>query len=301
MKIKLLAACLLSCLTIAACSQSDTTKQQETQTIAASSTHVANTATAEAVNHNPDWPSYLATTDATNAPYELHDTKGGIIGFDADLIQAIAKQEQFNVQIISQPWDGIFKSLNSNQNHILIAPLTITPERSEQVTFTIPYIYPTRTAYLLPETAERLGIRDYADLPKASSIAAKGKTTNVSSLEADFGAENLKIKGMDSQYLAFADMIRKQSDVAFGDTAVLQYHATSVKDTNFVKIEQPLKIPVEAGFAVKKGNTELAAKLNSGLKKVVVNGEYRRIAIKWFGEDLGNKIANTTEAHMKIK
>lgn len=298
MKIRLLSACVFSSLLAVACSESAPQKPQEKNTASAAvASDATNTESAVAVTKNPDWPTYLATTDATNAPYELRDDKGIVIGFDADLIQAIAREEKFNVDIVPQVWDGIFNSLNSGEKHILIAPLTITPERREQVLFTLPYIYPTRTAYLLEETANNLGIKTYADLVKGT-VSTKGKTTNQTSLEADFG-NSIKITPTDSQYLAFTSMVSKKTDIGFGDTAVMQYHADSVKDIKLVKIEQPLKMPIEAGFAVKKGNQELVEKLNSGLKKVVESGEYRKISIKWFGDELGNKIATTTETNLK--
>ena len=37
------------------------------------------------------------------------------------------------------------------------------------------------------------------------------------------------------------------------------------------------------GFGVKKGNKEMVAKLNEGLKKVRESGEYDQIYQKWFG------------------
>ena len=37
------------------------------------------------------------------------------------------------------------------------------------------------------------------------------------------------------------------------------------------------------GIAVKKGNAELLAKLNAGLRKVRENGEYERLRAKWIG------------------
>ena len=37
------------------------------------------------------------------------------------------------------------------------------------------------------------------------------------------------------------------------------------------------------GIAVRKGNTELLNKINSGLKKIIANGEYAKVYAKWFG------------------
>lgn len=283
-------------ISIVGCNNSEVAKDQP----AATEGTEQGTAT-EKVNEvkaNPDWPTYVVATDPSNAPFEGRDEKGLVEGFDVDLIQAIAELEKFNVNIIPEPWAGIFEALDSGERDILIAPLTITPERDQLVDFTIPYIYPTRTAYMLPETAAKLGINTYEDLPKASSVAAKEATTNVSSLEEDFGG-NLNIVPVTSQYLALTAVTSGKADVGFGDTAVLQYHAKDMKDIQFKTIEQTLNEPVRAGFAVKNGNQELVALLNKGIQDVVANGSYRKIAVKWFGEELGNQVADRTEAQMK--
>lgn len=272
-----------------------TTTEAATQTTTTGEAPTSTTATEAA---NPDWPTYVVATDPSNAPFEGRDNKGLVEGFDVDLINAIAKAEKFNVTIIPQPWSGIFDALNSGERDILIAPLTITAERDKDVDFTQPYIYPTRTAYMLPETATKLGITSYTDLPKAT-IAAKGGTTNVSSLENDFGADKLQIVPVTSQYLALTSVTSGKTDVGFGDTIVLKYHADQMKDIKFTTVEQTLSEPVRAAFAVKNGNKELADLLSKGITNVVASGEYRKIAVKWFGEEMGNKVADRTEAQMK--
>ena len=45
-------------------------------------------------------------------------------------------------------------------------------------------------------------------------------------------------------------------------------------------------IPVEYyGIPMKKGNTELATKMNASLKKLISNGKYNEIYKKWFKKD----------------
>ena len=40
----------------------------------------------------------------------------------------------------------------------------------------------------------------------------------------------------------------------------------------------------DLGIAVKKGNKELLAKIDSGLAKIKANGEFSKIYQKWFGK-----------------
>ncbi|MFD1244600.1 transporter substrate-binding domain-containing protein [Paralysiella testudinis] len=264
--------------------------------LAACSTEPANTAQTTAASQETssdlpaDAPTYLVATDASNAPYELRDEQGKVTGFDIDLINAIAEQQGFKVQVIAQSWTGIFDSLDNGTRHIVVAPITITEERKKLVDFTDPYIYPTRSAFMLPERAQELGVKSFDDL-KNVTIAMKDKTTNLTSLQEMFGKDHDKFMPVATQYLAFKDMAGGKVDVGFGDTIVMRYHSKFFPNQKFIQIEQPLKEKIEAGYAVKKGNDELRNKLNAGLKAVRENGTYQKIAEKWFDAESAARVS----------
>lgn len=239
----------------------------------------------------------LAVTDATNAPYELRDENGQIIGFDIDLINAIAKSQSLKIIVLPYRGNYLLDALENNDKRIIIAPLTITEERKKKLDFTIPYILPTRIAYLKPETAEKLEIKNFNDLDKGT-IAAKARTTNVSALESIFGKDNPNIIGVPSQYLAMKSMYSDQTNSAFGDTAVLNYHKQFV-DIPLVSFLQPLDEPVLAGFALKKGDDKLKQILDKGIKDVVANGDYEKIAKKWFGNEQAQIFTNSIKEYLK--
>lgn len=228
----------------------------------------------------------IAATDATNAPYEMRDEQGQLIGFDVDLIRAIAANQHMDVTVLPHSWSSIFDALNAGEKDIIVAPLTITEERRQRVDFTIPYILPTRTALIKPDTVSNLDIHSFYDLDKGT-IAAKGQTTNQSALESFFGVGNPNIVPVGSQYLAFKAMMSDEVNSAFGDTLVVNYHASFVPDVPLLAIVQPMNEPVEAGFAIRKGNTELKQIIDNGIRGVLQDGTYETLAIKWFGEEQG--------------
>lgn len=234
----------------------------------------------------------LAATDATNAPYEMRDEKGQLIGFDVDIIKAIAHSQNLDVTVLPHSWGSIFEAINAGEKDVIVAPLTITEERKKLVDFTIPYILPTRTALMKPEVQQALGINGFYDLDKGK-IAAKGQTTNITALEEFFGKDNPNIVSVASQYLAFKDMMSGAVDSGFGDTLVLKYHASFVQNLPLVAFEQPLDEPVYAGFAVRKGNSSLKQTLDQGILDIISSGVYKTLAVKWFGEIEGAKFTNS--------
>lgn len=89
--------------------------------------------------------SFLVAMDAAYAPFEWVDERTGeIVGFDADLIKAIAAEMGFAVELRHFEWDGIIASLLSGNADLIISAMTITEERQQSVTFSDPYFEATQ-------------------------------------------------------------------------------------------------------------------------------------------------------------
>lgn len=73
-------------------------------------------------------------TEATFAPFEFID-KGEIVGFDVDLLNAVAEEAGYEVKIENTGWDSMLVGLNKNQLDIGMAGITIDDERKNLTTF----------------------------------------------------------------------------------------------------------------------------------------------------------------------
>lgn len=79
-------------------------------------------------------------TDAAFAPFEFQDENSkDYTGFDVDLIKAIGKQMGYQVQIQNTGFDGLIPALEAGNIDVVIAAMSITPERSAKVNFSKPY------------------------------------------------------------------------------------------------------------------------------------------------------------------
>ena len=72
-------------------------------------------------------------------------------------------------------------------------------------------------------------------------------------------------------------------DSVLVDKTVTEYYIAQQGDKDIMMVPH-LYNPKQNGFAVSKRNTELATKLNKGLKMIRENGEYDKIYEKWFGK-----------------
>lgn len=85
-----------------------------------------------------DENTWLVATSADNPPYE-HMSNGEITGFDIDFIMAIGQHLGKNIELKNMEFHGLLAALASKNVDMVIAGMSITPERQAQVDFSIPY------------------------------------------------------------------------------------------------------------------------------------------------------------------
>nr|MBC8452643.1 transporter substrate-binding domain-containing protein [Spirochaetota bacterium] len=82
----------------------------------------------------------IIATDATWPPMEFIDVKGDLVGFDIDMLHALAEEGGFEVDIRNTAWDGIFAGLKNGAYDAVCSSVTITEERQAEMAFTESYI-----------------------------------------------------------------------------------------------------------------------------------------------------------------
>ena len=78
-------------------------------------------------------------TEGAYAPFNYTNADGSLGGFDVDIANALCAKMQAECQISAQDWDGIIPALKTGKFDAIIAAMSVTPERSEQVDFSQPY------------------------------------------------------------------------------------------------------------------------------------------------------------------
>ncbi|MDO5686882.1 MAG: transporter substrate-binding domain-containing protein [Neisseria sp.] len=227
-----------------------------------------------------DMPTYLVATEASYAPYEFRDEAGKVIGFDADLLEAIGEKQGFRVQILSRPWDGIFDTVETGERDIVAAALKITPERLARFEVSMPYAESTRVAVVRADS----GIESFADL-QGKSVATQTATTHADVIREFQG----NVIEENTQYLAFRDVLSGKTDSAVGEGGVMRYYVNTLaadaspgkNDLRVIEHQQPQKEYM--GFMIKKGRKDLANEVNAGLQAIQADGTYAKIHQKWFG------------------
>jgi ABC-type amino acid transport substrate-binding protein len=224
------------------------------------------------MNTSEQLPTYIVGTEAQFPPFEIVDSQGNIVGFDIDLLNAIAEDQGFKVKYLDQDFAGLIPALQTGNIDIIASGMTITDERAKQVNFSEPYI----TAGLaLAVTVDRNDINSVDDL--------KGKTVAVQTGSTGFDkAEELKKAGIITEIKDFPHVDEAIEELKIGGADAM---INDLPVTNAFIAAQPgvIKIvgkPLNSesyGFAVRTGNTELLNKINTGLKDVKNSGKYDQL------------------------
>lgn len=216
-------------------------------------------------------------SEASFPPMEFIDDQGQIVGFDIDVVKAIAKETGLDIEIRNVAWDGIFGALKSGSVDVIASSVTITDERKAQFDFSRPYYRAGQSLLVRSSDSQK-----YPDLS-----ALQGKTVGVQI--GTTGAEhmqklgNYELKQYNTAGLAIIDLANGQVEAVLIDKPVADYHASQKPEfrDKIVVAGEPYTTE-NFGLVVRKGDTELLNVLNTGLEKLEANGTLQKLEAKWF-------------------
>lgn len=222
-------------------------------------------------------------TNAEFEPFEYMDEDGQTpIGFDIELINAIAEDQGMTVEINNLEFDALTMAVQNGSLDAAIAGISVTPERQEQVAFTDTYY----TAGLnIAVAADNEDIKSEEDL-QGKIVTAQQGTTGADKceelLEAGLVAD---VKILPNINVCMLELANGSVDAVIMDIPVNnRYVELHPEDT---KIAAEFVVPEgeeeEFAIAVALENTELLEKLNAGLQNVKDNGVYNELFDKYFG------------------
>ena len=126
---------------------------------------------------------YVVGTNAEYPPFEYVEN-GEIAGFDAEIIKEAAKRMGIEYKWLNTNFDGLIPALQTKKVDIVIAGMSVTPEREKAVNFSIPYL----TSNVAIVTNSKNPIKDMNDLSGKSYGVELGTTKEASARKID-GAE----------------------------------------------------------------------------------------------------------------
>ncbi|PZG15095.1 ABC transporter substrate-binding protein [Nonomuraea aridisoli] len=225
-------------------------------------------------------------TVCTNIPYEpfqFKDDSGKIVGFDVDIVDLAAKKLGVTQNIVDIDF-AVIKSgaaMAAKKCDVAAAGMTITPDRQQNIDFSVPYFDATQ-ALLAKKGTGAASLEDVK--AKGLKLGAQASTT---------GLDYVKKAGFDPT--EYADSAKEllalqagQADVIVQDLPVVLTWLKKPEIAEKFEMIASLDTGEQYGIGLKKNADPVLLKtINDAITQAKSDGTYEQIFVKWFGKKPG--------------
>ncbi|MEK1907189.1 MAG: transporter substrate-binding domain-containing protein [Pseudomonas sp.] len=216
--------------------------------------------------------------DPTYMPFEMTNKRGEIIGFEVDLLKAMAKAMGVKLELVSTSYDGIIPALLTDKFDMIGSGMTLTQERNLRVNFTSPFIVVGQTLLIRKDLQGE--IKSYKDL-NASKYRITSKIGTTGEMVAKKLIAQAQYHGFDNEQEAVMDVVNGKADAFIYDAPYNVVAVNKAGAGKLVFLPEPFTYEPLA-FGLKKGDYDSINWINNWLLQIQKDGTYDRIHAKWF-------------------
>lgn len=217
-------------------------------------------------------------------PMEYFDSEHQPAGFDVDLGKAIAQEMGVKAEFIQISFAGLIPALDADRIDMIMADMSITPERSKVVKF-VPYFDDGDT--IVVQAGNPLNIQNLSDLSEKTVAVQLGTT-----LQAAAESENTKLTSEGKKpikILTFPQATEAMNQLSLGrvsavllTNSIAKYYAKQ-NPTQFLVPGKPFN-PQPVGIAINMQNTQLEQAVSEAVKKLKADGTLKKIESKYLAD-----------------
>ncbi|RPF48216.1 amino acid ABC transporter substrate-binding protein (PAAT family) [Hydrogenoanaerobacterium saccharovorans] len=263
--IAIMLAAMLAVTVFAGC----TKKGGESSAAPAGSTDATSTESSSASPATVEEGKLIMVTEAGFAPYEYYEGQD-VVGVDVDIAKEIAAAMGKELVVKDIAFDSIIPEINAGKADIGAAGMSITPERLEEVDFTIEY---ATSKQVIVVKKDNTAIKNPEDI-KGKKIAVQlGTVADI--VVTDEYPDSTIIQ--QKKYLAAAEDVKSgKADCIVMDALPAQELVKA--NSELVILEKEL-FTDKYGMAVKKGNKALLDQVNTILQKLMDEGKIEEFTL----------------------
>lgn len=221
----------------------------------------------------------LVGTEATYPPFEYRNEKNEVVGYDIDVVEAIAKHLGKKVEIVDMSFDGLIPALITGKVDLVAAGMTNTEERRKKVNFSSVY-YDIENAFVVRA--------DDSSITKLDDLKGKIATVQIGTAQDTF----ITNTGLPAEIKRFQknDDALMEIKVGRGDFCVVNLTVANAFLRNNKTFEEDLKIGFRnkihregegIALGLPKGDDALLNAVNGAIETMKNNGEFDSIKKKY--------------------
>jgi len=212
--------------------------------------------------------------DNAYPPYEFVDENGVHTGFNVDLMNAVSRAAELDIEIELGEWNLVVERFKSGELDGLIG-MAVTPERQRMYGFSIPH----NTLHMVIFYREGSEEPDVDDLRGRKIVVQRNGVMHDYLLESSMTEE---IVAVESPLDGLKLLSSGTGDFGLFEKYQSLYFANNNEIHN-LEVSDATVFERDYAFATARDNFVLLNRLNKGLLLVRESGEYKDIFEKWFG------------------
>ena len=187
-------------------------------------------------------------------------------GYDVVIASMIAKDLGMEVQVVKTDWDSLIPSLNAGAIDCIIAGMTETPERAQEVNFTTPY-YESQMVVIVRADSDLVGINDIQQL---SGHKVLGQINTTYDEIIDQINDVVHLTPLDTYPRMILSLQSGEADAITAELPVANGVVAANPDLAIVEFAPDKGFVVDTcvSIAVAKENTELLNNIQTALDKI---------------------------------
>ncbi|MFW0755568.1 transporter substrate-binding domain-containing protein [Pseudomonas sp. H11T01] len=220
--------------------------------------------------------------DPSYAPFESKAADGSLVGFDIDLGNAICAELKVKCKWVESDFDGMIPGLKANKFDGVISSMTVTEAREKVIDFSSElFSGPTALVY-----KKGSGISDVASL-KGKKVGYEQGTIQEAYAKAVLDKAGVTTQAYANQDQVYADLTSGRLDASIQDMLQAELGFLKSPQGAAYEVSKPVNdplLPAKTAVGISKGNKDLKALLDKGIKALHDDGTYATIQKKHFGD-----------------
>ena len=214
-------------------------------------------------------------------PFNVRSRDKSVVGFDVDLAKALAGAMQVDLEIVEIPFGDLLAGLIAGKADMVISGMTITLERTREVSFIGPYILSGKS--LLTTAGIKGVVKDSTEFNHSEiRVVALKNSTSESFVQRNFPEAALQTIPNYNEGIQM--LLTGKIDAMVADIPILKLSMLRYPGAGLGMIEPPLSIePI--GIAIPSNDAQFENLVRNYMFSIDKSGLTTRLYQKWFEDN----------------
>jgi ABC-type amino acid transport substrate-binding protein len=218
---------------------------------------------------------------ANQPPMTMTDREGGLMGFDVDLAQALAMAMNVKLEIKPMPFGELMGALEDDKIDMVLSNMSITPERTELVSFIGPYMMSGKSILTKDSVLGAISSTEEFNRKNLKLLALSNSTSASFVRNVAPEATLIEIANYDE---GVAMVIDGKADALVADMTQCILAVMRHPGAGLTTLKKPLTVePI--GIAVSKDDPQFFNLVDNYLRAYEKTGVLTQLRKKWFEDN----------------